>query len=154
MGHPRLPQPPIGAGARKSVVEDAQQKGGWTGCGAGRAAQSGAGRDGQATHALMMKSAMRLRQPIHWRGGTPFDAWKGSGEACRPESYRSLFVSKLLGKCLHKIYKSKVCGVVTKAFNNNGFHLNLCFCFSLSLSPSLCLTVCVSLSLRPKTKRP
>ncbi|CAE7580998.1 unnamed protein product [Symbiodinium sp. CCMP2592] len=75
----------------------------------------------RATHALMMKSSMRLHQPLHWRGGTLFAAWKGSGERSNPDSHRSLFVSNILGKCLHKVYKSKTTDCTGQSFH--GMHL-------------------------------
>eukprot|EP00439_Symbiodinium_sp_Y106_P058806 s516_g8.t1 len=60
------------------------------------------------THALMAKSVMTLRQPLQWRGGILFAAWKQSGERSSMDSHRSLFVSSLLGKSLHRLVKDKV----------------------------------------------
>ena len=60
------------------------------------------------THALMAKSIMTLRQPLQWRGGILFAAWKQSGERSSMDSHRSLFVSSLLGKSLHRLVKDKV----------------------------------------------
>ena len=60
-----------------------------------------------AAHSLILKSLVTLRQPVQWRGGVLFAAWKGSGCMDQPESHRSLFVSSALGKCYHKLMRNR-----------------------------------------------
>ncbi|CAE7036913.1 unnamed protein product [Symbiodinium sp. CCMP2592] len=68
-----------------------------------------------ATHALMAEAAMRLHQPFHWRGGYLFECYKRQGDTHSAESYRSLFVSNIFGKCMHKVYKKKIGPIVASA---------------------------------------
>ena len=46
---------------------------------------------------VMLKAATSMVQPIFWRGGILFDAWKRKGPIPSPESYRSLFVCSVPG---------------------------------------------------------
>ena len=58
-------------------------------------------------HPLVMKSMMCMTQPLHWRGGILYSAWKQSGSTASPSSYRSLFVSSAVGKLFHKTLRTK-----------------------------------------------
>ena len=62
----------------------------------------------RAAHTLTMKAVMALRQPLQWRGGVLYSAWKRNGDRTSAESHRSLFVSSLLAKSLHRLMKDKV----------------------------------------------
>ena len=60
-----------------------------------------------AAHPLFAKALVNLRQPIQWRGGILFEAWKGAGSMADPASHRSLFVSSALGKAYHKLMRNR-----------------------------------------------
>ncbi|CAE7339529.1 unnamed protein product [Symbiodinium sp. CCMP2456] len=62
----------------------------------------------EALQLLMAKSMMALCQPLQWRGGLLFEAWKGQGSHKTPEAYRSLFVASTIGKAYHKVLRQKV----------------------------------------------
>ena len=62
----------------------------------------------KAVQALMLKAVMTIRQPLQWRGGVLYSAWKRSGDRSHADSHRSLFVSNLLAKSLHRLMKDKV----------------------------------------------
>ena len=63
-------------------------------------------------HPLMVKAALCLVQPVQWRGGILFEAYKHSGSPALSESYRSLFVSSVPAKCYHRILRNKAANVV------------------------------------------
>ena len=63
-------------------------------------------------HPLMVKSALRISQPVQWRGGILFEAYKNNGSPSLTENYRSLFVSSVPGKCFHRILRNKATGCV------------------------------------------
>ncbi|CAE7779518.1 unnamed protein product [Symbiodinium sp. CCMP2592] len=70
-----------------------------------------------ALQSLFTKASLRLRQPLQWRGGLLYECWKQSGRRCDPTSHRSLFVSSVVGKCLHKLTRRKI-----QSFVNEGLH--------------------------------
>ena len=57
---------------------------------------------------LYVKALVRGRQPIQWRGGVLFEAFKGSGAQCDTASHRSLYISSFVGKTLHRVMRTKV----------------------------------------------
>ncbi|CAE7825551.1 unnamed protein product [Symbiodinium sp. CCMP2592] len=59
-------------------------------------------------HTLYTKAMVLSKQPTQWRGGILFEAYKNAGPASDVENFRSLFVSSTVGKCYHKLVKSKV----------------------------------------------
>ena len=63
---------------------------------------------GQALYPLVLKSVVKLCQPVQWRGGVLQEAWKQSGSAAEPGNYRSLFISSQLGKCYHRLLRRRV----------------------------------------------
>ena len=63
-------------------------------------------------HPLMVKSSLCLAQPVQWRGGVLFEAYKNSGSPSLSDSYRSLFVSSVPGKCFHRILRNKASTVI------------------------------------------
>ena len=56
---------------------------------------------------LLIKSILGARQPLQWKGGVLYSAWKQSGPVSSPDSYRSLFVSSVVGKLYRKMLRSK-----------------------------------------------
>ncbi|CAE7735994.1 RTase [Symbiodinium sp. CCMP2592] len=59
---------------------------------------------------LFMKALVTFTQPLQWRGGILHSAWKQSGPIENPSNHRSLFVSSLLGKTLHRALRDKAQG--------------------------------------------
>ncbi|CAE7582633.1 unnamed protein product [Symbiodinium sp. CCMP2592] len=59
-------------------------------------------------HPLYTKSMLCLRQPLQWRGGLLFEAWKQSGSQKDAASYRSLYVASVVGKAYHKLQRRKI----------------------------------------------
>ncbi|CAE7031281.1 unnamed protein product [Symbiodinium sp. CCMP2592] len=74
-----------------------------------------------ALQSLFTKASLMLRQPLQWRGGLLYECWKQSGRRCDPASHRSLFVSSVVGKCLHKLTRRKIQTVVNEGLHE--FHL-------------------------------
>ncbi|CAE7309490.1 unnamed protein product [Symbiodinium sp. CCMP2592] len=75
----------------------------------------------QALHPLMVKSMLCLRQPLQWRGGILFEAWKHHGSQRDASSYRSLYVASVVGKAYHKLQRRMVQSEVQQSLH--AFHL-------------------------------
>ena len=58
-----------------------------------------------ALQPLMTKSAAILQQPVQWRGGLLFEAWKRSASQRDVTAYRSLYVASTVGKAYHKVMR-------------------------------------------------
>ncbi|CAE7316855.1 unnamed protein product [Symbiodinium sp. CCMP2592] len=56
---------------------------------------------------LFAKATAQICQPIQWRGGLLHEAYKRSGSSSDPQSFRSLFVSSTVGKCFHKMFRTR-----------------------------------------------
>ncbi|CAE7282967.1 unnamed protein product [Symbiodinium sp. CCMP2592] len=83
-----------------------------------RAAPSALGR---AMYPLIAKSVLTVQQPIQWRGGILYAAYKGKGLASDPENHRSLYVSSLLGKTYHRLLRDQAHGALQDTLH--GLHL-------------------------------
>ncbi|CAE7830408.1 Pol [Symbiodinium sp. CCMP2592] len=59
-------------------------------------------------HPLYVKAMLLARQPLQWRGGILYECYKQSGSCQDVANFRSLFVSSMVGKCYHKLVKSKI----------------------------------------------
>ena len=70
---------------------------------------------------LVVKSVVRLQQPVQWRGGILQESWKRAGSIDDPNSYRSLFISSQVGKCYHKLLRRRVGSALESALHD--FHL-------------------------------
>ena len=57
---------------------------------------------------LYVKALVRGRQPVQWRGGVLFEAFKGAGAQDDTTNYRSLYISSFVGKTLHRVMRTKV----------------------------------------------
>ena len=64
--------------------------------------------DGIPYQRLYVKSVLSGRQPIQWRRGILYGAFKGSGAQEVAESHRSLYISSFASKVLHKALRQKV----------------------------------------------
>ena len=67
--------------------------------------------------ALTAKAALVLKQPLQWRGGILQEAWKRTGARDSACSYRSLFVSSVVGKGFHRLLRAR-----THPTNNTALH--------------------------------
>ena len=70
---------------------------------------------------LMVKAAACLRQPMQWRGGLLYEAFKNSGSHRDPSAHRSLCVASIVGKTYHKVVRNKVQSQVSQ--NLREFHM-------------------------------
>ena len=57
---------------------------------------------------LYIKALVMSRQPIQWRGGVLYEAFKGAGAQSTVDSHRSLYISSFIGKALHCVMRSKI----------------------------------------------
>ncbi|CAE7349989.1 unnamed protein product, partial [Symbiodinium sp. CCMP2456] len=62
----------------------------------------------QMIQPLYFKAIIKGRQPLQWRGGILYEAYKNAGPTCDTSSHRSLYISSFLGKSLHKLMRGKV----------------------------------------------
>ena len=67
--------------------------------------------------ALTAKATLVLKQPLQWRGGILQEAWKRAGARDSASSYRSLFVSSVVGKGFHRLLRAR-----THPTNNTALH--------------------------------
>ena len=65
---------------------------------------------------LFFKAVAHVRQPVQWRGGVLYSAWKGSGPTNAASSYRSLFVSSAVGKTFHRLVRGKLSPLTSSYF--------------------------------------
>ncbi|OLQ14716.1 hypothetical protein AK812_SmicGene1137 [Symbiodinium microadriaticum] len=56
---------------------------------------------------LMLKSMLHQHQPVQWRGGILYEAFKRSGLQSSVDNYRSLFVSNYMAKAYHRVVRNK-----------------------------------------------
>ena len=50
---------------------------------------------------IVLKFAMRLQEPVQWKGGELHSIWKRKGSPLDCESYRAILVSSSIGKAVH-----------------------------------------------------
>lgn len=62
---------------------------------------------------LICKEIVHVREPIIHKGGFLTPAFK-KGDPGQPESYRSLFVSSVVGKAVHAIYRAELAAIFEK----------------------------------------
>ncbi|CAE7936001.1 unnamed protein product, partial [Symbiodinium necroappetens] len=60
-----------------------------------------------ALHPLFLKAATGLQQPLQWRGGVLFECWKKKGSWSDVQNHRSLYISSVVGKLYHRLYRDK-----------------------------------------------
>ena len=70
---------------------------------------------------LFTKATANLCQPAQFRGGILYEAYKRSGCSWDPQSYRSLFVSSVVGKCYHKAFRTKSQQAINRSLHD--FHM-------------------------------
>ena len=57
---------------------------------------------------LVLKMCTRLQEPVQWKGGQLFTAFKGKGDQTRCDSHRGLLVSSVLGKAVRAQFRKKL----------------------------------------------
>ena len=75
----------------------------------------------RALHPLITKSMLCLQQPLQWRGGLLFEAWKHQGSQSDVTSYRSLYVASVVGKTYHKLQRRMIQDQVEETLHE--FHM-------------------------------
>ena len=70
---------------------------------------------------LFMKASMQRTQPVQWRGGILAECHKGKGPFSDPNSYRSLYVSSMVGKAYHKVIRQKALPDAERCFGASHF---------------------------------
>ncbi|CAE7691238.1 unnamed protein product [Symbiodinium sp. CCMP2592] len=73
------------------------------------------GMAARAFFGVMLKSFMRIEEPIHWKGGSLYSVWKGKAAPHLCSSYRGILVSSTVGKAYHKILRQRCVPALTAA---------------------------------------
>ena len=63
---------------------------------------------------LMVKQALLISEPVTFKGGILVSAYKGKGSMGQCENYRSLMISSIFSKCVHRILRRQVVGHLEK----------------------------------------
>ncbi|CAE7228130.1 unnamed protein product [Symbiodinium sp. CCMP2592] len=69
----------------------------------------------KALYSLVLKCAMRVEEPLHWKGGSLYAVWKGKAAPQLCSSHRGILVSSVIGKAYHKILRQKNVPALTNA---------------------------------------
>ena len=56
---------------------------------------------------IILKTSLRLAEPIQFKGGSLFAIWKGKASPAACSSYRGILVSSTVGKAFHKIIRAR-----------------------------------------------
>ena len=56
---------------------------------------------------LLLKLAMRLQEPVQWKGGELHHVWKRKHSAALCSSHRAILVSSSLGKAVHSVFRRR-----------------------------------------------
>ena len=71
----------------------------------------------QALFSLILKRALRVEEPLHFKGGSLFAIWKGKSSPSRCDAYRGILVSSTVGKAYHSVLRSKNVPTLTTAMS-------------------------------------
>ena len=69
---------------------------------------------------LVLKSSVRIQQPLQWKGGILYESFKTSGRADLLENYRSLYISSVPGKQYHRILRDRMATMTAEGLH--GLH--------------------------------
>ena len=72
-------------------------------------------------HPLFLKAVCGIQQPVQWRGGVLFECWKKKGSWAEVKNHRSFFISSVVGKLFHRLYRDKAQPQLQQALH--GLHL-------------------------------
>ncbi|CAE6923113.1 unnamed protein product, partial [Symbiodinium sp. CCMP2456] len=61
----------------------------------------------RALYAVILKCAMRVEEPLHFKGGSLYAVWKGKSSPAVCSSYRGILVSSTIGKAYHSLLRKK-----------------------------------------------
>ncbi|CAE7875058.1 unnamed protein product [Symbiodinium necroappetens] len=56
---------------------------------------------------IILKCALRLEEPLHFKGGSLYAVWKGKASPGACSSYRGILVSSTVGKAYHRIIRAR-----------------------------------------------
>ncbi|CAE7599718.1 GIP [Symbiodinium sp. CCMP2592] len=73
------------------------------------------GMAARAFFGVVLKSFMRVEEPIQWKGGSLYSVWKGKAAPHLCSSYRGILVSSTVGKAYHKILRQRSVPALTAA---------------------------------------
>ncbi|CAE7364293.1 unnamed protein product [Symbiodinium sp. CCMP2592] len=59
---------------------------------------------------LLLKTSMRLAEPVQFKGGSLEAAWKGKGSPALCASHRGILISAVTGKAFHRLLRSRCVG--------------------------------------------
>ncbi|CAE6969206.1 unnamed protein product [Symbiodinium sp. CCMP2456] len=64
---------------------------------------------------VIMKCALRIEEPIQFKGGSLYAIWKGKSSPSACSAYRGILVSSTVGKAYHKILRARNVGALEAA---------------------------------------
>ena len=65
------------------------------------------GAAAKALYPVILKCALRLEEPLHFKGGSLYAVWKGKASPSLCSSYRGILVSSTIGKAYHRILRAR-----------------------------------------------
>ncbi|CAE7485179.1 unnamed protein product [Symbiodinium sp. CCMP2592] len=69
----------------------------------------------EALYPLLLKTSLRLAEPVQFKGGSLEAAWKGKGSPAVCASHRGILISAVTGKAFHRLLRSRCVGPLTSA---------------------------------------
>ncbi|CAE7876417.1 unnamed protein product [Symbiodinium microadriaticum] len=69
----------------------------------------------KAVFKVFFKTALRLQEPIAWKGGSLHAIWKGKGSQSDCANYRAILVSSATGKSIHGALREKCAPLMDRA---------------------------------------
>ncbi|CAE7696770.1 unnamed protein product [Symbiodinium sp. CCMP2592] len=64
----------------------------------------------EALYPLLLKTSLRLAEPVQFKGGSLEAAWKGKGSPAVCASHRGILISAVTGKAFHRLLRSRCVG--------------------------------------------
>ena len=71
------------------------------------ALQAAPGAAARAFYPLLIKCALRIEEPIQFKGGSLFAVWKGKLSQKYCEAHRGILVSSVVGKAYHRLLRGR-----------------------------------------------
>ncbi|CAE7777849.1 hypothetical protein AK812_SmicGene16718 [Symbiodinium microadriaticum] len=71
------------------------------------ALHSAPGAAARAMFPVILKCALRLEEPLHFKGGSLYAVWKGKSSPGLCSSYRGILVSSTIGKAYHRLIRTR-----------------------------------------------
>ncbi|CAE7829122.1 unnamed protein product [Symbiodinium sp. CCMP2592] len=73
----------------------------------GEALHFAAAEASSALYPILLKTSLRLAEPIQFKGGSLQAAWKGKGSPALCSSHRGLLISATAGKAFHRLFRAR-----------------------------------------------